>query len=242
MSKAMKDDVAIVLLHGAGLGAWIWDDVLENIAYRALAIDFPGRGIHADVPTKKLSLSKYVESVYTDLKQLRSRKIIIVAHSISGILGLELVNQLQDRLVGFIALGAVFPKADGSFISSMPRMNGIILRIMLSLAGTKPPNSAIESSLCVGLDKRHSQEVINRFIPESKKLYTDKVQKRLSIPHSLYVNLTQDRELTNKIQQQMMENLRPDQIVDLKSGHLPMLSKPSELARIVNNYAEFLCD
>ena len=238
----MKDDVTIVLLHGAGLGAWIWDDVLENLAYPALAIDFPGRGIHDDVSTKELSLTQYVASIYTDIKQLQSRKVIIVAHSISGILGLELANQLQDCLVGFIAIGAVFPKKAGSFISSMPRMNGIILRIMLSLAGTKPPRSVIQNSLCTDLDKRCSQEVINRFVPESKKIYTDKVQNTISIPHSLYVSLTQDRELNEKIQKQMMANLRPDQMIEMNSGHLPMLSKPSELARIVNNYAEFLCD
>jgi len=56
------------------------------------------------------------------------------------------------------------------------------------------------------------------------------------------VYLPQNRKLNSKIQKQMMEDPRPDQTVELNSGHLPMLSKPSELDQIMNNYTKFLCD
>lgn len=241
MNKEKKDEVTIVLLHGAGLGSWIWDDMLKNLAYPALAIDFLGRGAHVDISTKGLSLSQYVASILHDIQMVQSKNIILVAHSISGILAIEIANQLHDRLVGLVAIGAVFPQEKGSYVSSMPWVNGMILRLILHLAGTQPPDSAIRKTLCIDLSNQYAQEVIHRFIPESKKLYTDQVQTQFSFPHSLYVNLKQDQELTEKIQQQMVINLSPDQVLDLNTGHLPMLSRPKELARILNDYTDSRC-
>lgn len=238
MEISVEKDLGFVFIHGAGLGAWIWEDVINKISYPYLAIDFPGRGKHLQTATKGLPLEKYVEIVYTDLEKLAPKKVIIVAHSISGIIGIELADKLGDRLGGFIAVGAVIPKRNRSFISSLPKVNRIILQIMLMLAGTKPPESVIRSGLCEDLDEENTIEVINRFVPESKKLYTDRLQTRCSLPHSMYIQLTQDRELNAGIQKQMIANMNPNQVIDLNCGHLPMLSKPKELAHILNTYAK----
>ena len=63
MEKIKQSDIGYVFLHGAGLGAWIWDDIGEKLDYPFLAIDFPGRGKHISIATKTLSLKDYVESV-----------------------------------------------------------------------------------------------------------------------------------------------------------------------------------
>ena len=33
----------LLLLHGAGTGAWVWDELTKNLATPAVALDVPGR-------------------------------------------------------------------------------------------------------------------------------------------------------------------------------------------------------
>ncbi|MBW7476366.1 hypothetical protein K0T92_16655 [Paenibacillus oenotherae] len=136
--------------------------------------------------------------------------------------------------------GAAIPAANGSFLSCFPGVQGMFLRLMLTLAGTKPPAAAIRSGLCSELDEVLAAKVVESFVPESKRLYMDK-RRHSELPrHALYVQLKQDREFNAGMQQRMMENLQAAQAAVMDSGHLPMLSKPDELARICMQYADTL--
>ena len=237
MEIATKSDIGFVFLHGAGLGAWIWDDLIQKLEYPFFTIDLPGRGKHANVATKGLSLDNYVKSALSDIDQFNPDKLIIVAHSISGIIGLEIADALQKRVFGFIAISASIPAANGSFVSSLPFLAGVFLRLILTLAGTRPPVSAIRSGLCNDLNEKRSLEVINRFIPESKELYLDKLKAQNVPVNSMYVHLKKDKTLSEAMQKRMIANLRAKKIIDLDSGHLPMLGKPDELAHALNTFA-----
>ncbi len=78
MNKTKQDSIGFIFLHGAGLGAWIWDDLTKKIEYPSLAIDLPGRGKHASIATKGLSLDKYVEFVLSDIDKFSPKKLILV--------------------------------------------------------------------------------------------------------------------------------------------------------------------
>jgi len=236
MNKEPREEIGFVLLHGAGLGAWVWDDVREQLAYPSIAVDFPMRGTNVNTKNEDLTLQQYVESVASKIEHFSPEKIIIVAHSISGVLSLELAHLFQNRIVGFIAVGAAIPRERGSFLSSLPLLNRMVLKAVLSLLGTKPPVSSLQNGLCNDLDELKTMKVVNSFVPESKGLYTDKVRFRGRFPHSLYIRLTEDREFSESIQKDMIARFIPDDVEELNSGHLPMLSKPDELAMIMNNY------
>lgn len=237
MENHQQKDIGFVLLHGAGLGAWIWKDIVSQLEYPCLAIDLPGRGKHADIATTDLSLHQYVESVLFDINQFSPKKLIIVAHSISGVIGIEISNKLHNRVLGFIAIGASIPAAKGAYISTLPFFTGLFIRVMFMLAGTKPPASVIKGSLCNDIDDTSTSDIINNFTPESKKLYTDTLQTQGIPDNSLYVRLKKDKALNEDIQARMINNLHAQQVIEIDSGHLPMLSKPKELAHIVNTFA-----
>jgi pimeloyl-ACP methyl ester carboxylesterase len=240
MEIKSQKNIGFVLIHGAGLGAWIWEDLISNLGFPCLAIDLPGRGRHADIATSDLSLNQYVESVLFDINQFSPAKLIIVAHSISGIIGIEVSNKLQNRVVGFIAISASIPSMNNSYISSLPFFSGLFLRIMLKFAGTRPPASAIQGGLCNDLDDKSTSKIIDHFIPESKKLYTDKLRVQSIPDNSMYLHLKKDRALSEAIQVRMIKNLHAKQVIDIDSGHLPMFSKTKELAEILNTFASAL--
>ncbi|CAH1221811.1 2-succinyl-6-hydroxy-2, 4-cyclohexadiene-1-carboxylate synthase [Paenibacillus plantiphilus] len=233
-----SEAVGFVMLHGAGLGAWIWQDTVSRMEHPVLAIDLPGRGKHANTLTKELTFQQYVEAVLAEVDSFNPRKLILVCHSISGLIGLEIASLRKDRIVGFIAVGAAIPSGNGSFLSCIPGMQRAFLSVMLAVAGTKPPASAIRSGLCSDLDDHLAARVVERFVPESRKIYTEKLTRRGTPHNALYVLLKQDRQFQPSLQKRMAENLQASETAELDSGHLPMLSKPEELAQICKQYAE----
>lgn len=234
----MNEDVGFVMLHGAGLGAWIWRDVASRLEHPILAVNLPGRGEHSGTAVKHLSFRHYVDAVLAEIDRFQSRRLILVCHSISGLIGLEIAALRKERIIGFIAVGAAIPSGNGSFLSCLPGMQRTVLRLMLPLAGTKPPASVIRSGLCSDLPDELAAEVADRFVPESVNLYTDKLQRRGTPPNPLYLVLKQDREFNPRLQKRMAENMGAKAAAELDSGHLPMLSKPEELALICRQYAE----
>jgi len=237
MEKTNNEPLGFVFLHGAGLGSWIWEDVISKMEYPSLAIDFPGRGNHNNIKTKNLSLNKYVEFVLSDIDQFSPEKLIIVAHSISGNVALEIAHRRQNRIYGFVAISAAIPTKNNSYLSALPVIMNVFLRLMITLSGTQPPKSAIHNGLCSDLNERHRLNVINRYVPESKRLYTDRINTKDISVNSLYIRLKKDKAFSEKNQNKMIKNLQATKIINIDSGHLPMLSKPVELAQILNNFA-----
>ena len=49
--------MSFVLIHGAGLGASCWDELIPHLNTEALAVDLPGRGTRADVGLRAITLA-----------------------------------------------------------------------------------------------------------------------------------------------------------------------------------------
>jgi hypothetical protein len=61
--------------------------------------------------------------------------------------------------------------------------------------GTKPPDSAIRAGLCNDLSPEQALEIVRGFVPESIRVYTDRVDVSTPAVPKLYVKLTKDKEL-----------------------------------------------
>ncbi|WP_240041126.1 alpha/beta fold hydrolase [Paenibacillus ginsengarvi] len=164
------------------------------------------------------------------------RRFILVAHSLGGLLALQTAEAWKDRIVGFAAIGAVIPAKGGSFLSAMPFPKRLLLGAVLRLAGTKPPEAAIRQSLCSDLTPEQTEAVIREFVAESVRVYTDRIEAPAPEVPKLYVKLGQDRELSLAMQERMAANLDAHYIEQLATGHLPMLSKPDEVRRVLNDF------
>ena len=76
--------------------------------------------------------------------------------------------------------------------------------------------------------------MVNSFIPESSKLYTDKLKHSELPEYRLYVRTTNDKTFGIKLQ--MRASLSFGKVMEISSGHLPMISHAKELSEIVNNF------
>ncbi|SHE33157.1 Pimeloyl-ACP methyl ester carboxylesterase [Seinonella peptonophila] len=227
-----KQSVGLVCIHGAGLHSRIWSGLSEQLNLPVLAIDFP------TIPKKQLTLEEYTVYIQQQIQAWEIDKFVIIAHSIGGLLGLKIANMFQDRLVGFVAVGAAVPKKGGSFLSIFPFAKRVFMSLMLRIFGTKPPEAAIRQGLCNDLTNDQTADIINSFSPESIHLYIDNIEFSIPDVRKIYVKLMDDLEFSPLFQDQMIANLAPQSVEKLNTGHLPMLSNPQQLGLIINNFIE----
>lgn len=238
-SETENEHVGFALIHGAGLGGWIWREVTPRLEHPALAVDLPGRS-GSTAGGKNRTLDAYAASVEREIHERPVRRVVLVAHSIAGVVALEVAGRLGDRLVGLVAVGAAIPEGGGSFLSVLPMPQRIIMAGVLRLLGTRPPESAIRRSLCGDLAPGISDEVVRRFSPESRSLYFSRTDAAVPDVPAFYVRLTADKEFGVPLQDRMAANLRANRVTDIACGHMPMLSEPGALARILDQFARRL--
>jgi len=230
-----KNNPGIVLIHGAGLGSFIWNDIQPMLKYPALAVDFPKRGKNYK-DNCSLSFDDYLKFVIDQIENWNKNRLILVAHSIGGCIALRLVDYFGERILGILCIGAAIPKRGTSFSSclSFPQRN--ILPILLNIFGTKPPDKSIQNELCNDLTENQSSEIIVKFTPESKLLYITKIDYDHLPKETLYVKLTRDKAFSNVVQRKMAQNLGTKNIIEFECGHLPMLGQPIKLAKVLNDF------
>lgn len=232
-------DKGFIFIHGAGLGSFIWDDVITLLKYPALSVNFPHRN-DFNITTSKLRFDDYSNSVIEQISQFSCSKLIIVTHSIGGCIGLKVAKHFGERVAGFVAIGSAIPLQEKSFISCLPFPQKMILPVIMKLAGTKPPVKSIENGLCNDLNSKQKEMVIRNFTAESRFLYTDNCNAGIPNTDRIYIKMTLDKEFPVSLQNQMADNLKASQTETIESGHLPMMSKPVKLGEILNTFIDSL--
>lgn len=234
----MTDVIGLGFVHGAGLGGWIWADLAAALDVPHVSTDLPAReGEPAE--RMNLRLDDYADTVLAQLDGLQAERVVLVAHSLGGVVGLQVAHRLGDRLAGFVGVSAAIPKDGGSLVSALPMPKRLVVGALMRVLGTKAPESAIRRGLCNDLSSEQADEVVRRFAPESRAVYFSRTDAAVPEVPRLYVRLTDDKEFDGRMQDTMAANLRAD-VRELDSGHLPMLSKPKELARILNEFCTTL--
>lgn len=224
-------ELGIVFIHGAGLGGWIWRDVLKNINLPRICADYTT--LH-EKTRRNPTLDDYVNLVYKQIQELQVDKVVVVSHSIGGVVGAELVRKLGDRAVIFIGVCAAIPKPGGNFVSTLPFPQKLIMPIILKLAGTKPPESAIRSGLGSNLKKVQTDEIVTNFQQESIHLYIDRISyDSLPTIPMYYLRTTQDKNFGTNMQDTIINNLPHAKTFDIPSGHMPMLSHPELVSKYI---------
>lgn len=228
-SEKTSQKIAIVYLSGAGLVPTIWDGV------RAKAIVPDAVLTHSRGATT--TLKSVVEDVLGQTQKLDATQYVIVAHSLGGVIGVELARALGSKFGGLVAISATIPAPGKSFVDTLPFPQNFVMPLLLNVAGTKPPASAIRKSLCSDLNDQQASEVISAFTPEPRSLYIDKTSvSELPTSQYLYVRTLQDKQTLLALQSNMAKQLPGAKIADIVGGHLAMISHPDKLAEIINNF------
>lgn len=218
----------VTLLHGAGTGGWVWDRVRPLVHGDCIAPDVPSRS--PDV-TPALCASRLLASI----GERSAPRVVLVMHSLAGVLAGDLGQLLGPRLAACVYVSAIVPGEGSTFTKAVGFPGRLVLPILFRLNpnGLRPSGQMIRSELCGDLSAADADMVVERYQPEFPGLYRSKVGAPPSC-RSAYVTLSQDASVPPKLQEQMAARLPNPTIHRIESGHLPMLSRPTELAAVIN--------
>lgn len=213
----------LLFLSGAGLPGWIWDDVRAALPTSTVAT-YPSTG----------GLQDYVTKVLDEAPE----RFTVVAHSIGGVVASQLVAQAPDRVDGLLAVAASIPRPGQSFLSALPFPQKLIVRAVIRLAGTKPPEKVIRAGVAAGLEESLVDRIVREFSPESAALYRDTVAERTFPARRGYLTTTADKEFPVALQEVYAKNLDPTWTHSLPTGHLPMLASPGDFSLALKTFLE----
>ena len=229
----MSNKTTVVFLHGAGTGAWIWERVINELPVPAIALNVPGRSPEA-------TPERCADALVAELNQREIGSVILVLHSLAGVLAPGLVARLGARVKRCIFVAAVIPPSGGSFVDALGFVNRLILRILFKLnpKGLTPSPSMLRTELCSDLSLQDSEQIISRYTPEMPGLYLTPVGKFSPLPNATYIKLLKDQSLPPARQEMMLTRLSQPIVRELATGHMPMLAAPTALANLIMKETE----
>jgi pimeloyl-ACP methyl ester carboxylesterase len=223
------NDQTVVLLHGAGVGAWIWDRVTPLISAPTFSLDVPGRSRDATPAT-------CASSIVDTLDGRGISRVVLVMHSLAGVLAGELGKRLHDRLATCIYVSAVIPGEGSTFVKAVGLPGRLLLPLLFRMKpnGLRPSASMLRKELCTDLVEQDCAMILQRYEAEFPGLYLSPVAGPPAC-RSAYVRLLKDASLSPARQSTMIGRLHIPQVWEIDAGHLAMLSRPKELAAVIND-------
>jgi pimeloyl-ACP methyl ester carboxylesterase len=219
----------ILLIAGLWLDGSVWKDVgsaLESLGHRPVPLTLPGQGDGAACAT----LEDQVAAVLTAVDSA-SQRPMVVGHSAACTLAWLAADARPER-VAKVALIGGFPSADGQPYADFFELKDGVMPF--------PGWGAFEGPDSADLDEQARRTIASAAIPVPAGVATGVVrladERRFDVPAVLVCpefTPAQAREWIDAGDVPELAKAKHLEIVDIDSGHWPMLSRPTELARLL---------
>lgn len=127
-----------VLVHGAWQGGWCWEFLakeLHKLGHTVSCLDLPGHGKNS-FPLSKVTYDVYYQCLEDEIKKYDD--MVLVAHSMSGILAAPLLDRYSDR-ISHLFLIAAFVAQNGQSLLDIAIAGGPseIPKLLLQMKKTR---------------------------------------------------------------------------------------------------------
>lgn len=240
-----------VLVHGAWHGGWCWRrvvDALHGAGHRAHAVTLTGLGERAHLLSSLITLETHIEDVANAIEAEEFGDVVLAVHSYAGMIGTAIADRMPQRLKHLVYVDAVVPKQGESWSSTHASATR---EARLAAAQASPDHSFPPPDPAVfGLAAEDHEWVRRRQTPHPGHTYQaplDFDPRRVASVPRTFVDCVKPRLGT-------IDSIRPrvrdanfwdgawmagggSRVVELQTGHDPMVSAPAELARILMDCA-----
>jgi pimeloyl-ACP methyl ester carboxylesterase len=105
----MSERPTLVLVHGAGDTSLVWQRVQRLLVSPSIAVDLPGRRDRpADIT--RVTIRDAVDSIERDVNSVTDGQVVLVAHSMFGVVLPSLAGRLGDRVDHLVFVAGVSAK------------------------------------------------------------------------------------------------------------------------------------
>lgn len=240
----------IVLLPGYGTASPVLDfePLVKELSpyYRVVVIEPFGYGLSDDTDKVRTS-QNIVDEIHECLQKLNIKKYTLMGHSISGIYGLEYVNQYEKEVQAFVGIDTSVPQqeTDELPVSSLQLLNQSgFYRLLLKVN----PDQLVMPNVDQQTKDQIKMLTFRNFLNESQASEAEnftnnfKNAERLHFPKRLPVvfylaDQTEEETPSWKpMHEELMKNVDHGKVVTFKGGHYLHHTKSKEIADDVREF------
>lgn len=237
--KNNKQKPCYILLHGAWHASWCWRYIVPLLmeeGYSVYAPDLPGHGMH-EHHCFDINLNTYLIAI-TDLIHAINRPVILVGHSMAGVIISQLAENMPNDIQQLIYVAAFVPKNEQCLLEQAKQSRSTMIAAEM-LIDSKQNEIVLKSSANLKALFYHqctSEDVsfaLSQLQKEPFQPFIDSIHitsERFGRIKKRYIECTEDRVLMLK-DQRRIQRLLSCEVVSLASDHSPFFSHPIELAQ-----------
>ncbi|WP_030759162.1 MULTISPECIES: alpha/beta fold hydrolase [unclassified Streptomyces] len=230
--------VNFVLVAGARLGAWAWDEVapcLRAAGHGVYPLTLSGLADKRGVPAGQAT---HVQDIVAEVERQDLRDVVLVGHSYSGIPVGQAAERIGDRLARAVFVDSNVPTDGESFVSAWPDGGAAVKASITANGGFWPlaPASHYDGE---GLTDEQIARLVRGSTPHPGATLTEPavLARPLGELPATYIlcalagadpeDAEPDKDVAELLDSKHWRLIRMD------TGHWPMFSQPRELAQIL---------
>jgi pimeloyl-ACP methyl ester carboxylesterase len=224
-----------VLVPGAWLGAWAWEDVASRLraaGHDAVPLSLSGLAEKRDVPNSDIGLDTHVQDIVSAVEDGDLRDVILVGHSYSGIPVGQAATLIGDRLRRVVFVDSNVP-TDGEAFAGIGEGLAKFETALAANDGYWAPLTAPDYAE-QGLSDEAIERIVTGSTPHPGHTLTDPATLTRSLAELpvTYIKCLLDGDVPSD---DVIELLKSDQwtLVEMNTGHWPMFSEPQALAQVL---------
>jgi pimeloyl-ACP methyl ester carboxylesterase len=220
-------DVTIVLVHGAGHTAAIWQEMQASLDQPSVAVNLPGRcGQAGDVAGMTIDLA--ARSVVADIETSTKGDVVLVGHSIAGTILPSVAASLPSRIrhllfvAGITAHEGQLP-AEIFAPDLVAAMTSMLGQLRATYAGLPYEQ----------LDRKTAHQLDSLNLSCEPMRWADLPS---AVPRT-FVRSLRDELQSRDVQRSLAVACGAQRVIDIDSNHTPATDAPAALAAIVSDIA-----
>lgn len=226
-----------VLVAGAWLDSSAWDEVaaeLRAAGHGVHPLTLSGLGEKRETPAGTPGQQTHVEDIVGAVDRLGLRDVVLVGHSYSGIPVGQAAERIGQRLNRVVFVDASVPADGESFVSGWPDGRAAVEAAIAANDGCWPP---LEAADCAGqgLTGEQTDRLLAGTAPHPGATLTEPavLARPLGELPATYVKCLLDGAEPGPDVARLLATGRDWRLTTLDTGHWPMFSAPSDLARVL---------
>ncbi len=232
----------LLLLHGSGGDGSVWGYQIRGLkdVCRIIIPDLPGHGRSDKIPHAQISVESYAEWLYTFIKALQLKNIVLAGHSLGGAVVQQYAHDHPEKLSAIVLIGTGLRfEFAGQYVNLI--LNDFNKAVEISCAQayfSKIPADLWEKGF--SMLTRNGQTALHNDMFACSKFDSSKWIDQIICP--TYIICGQEDRITPiTLSKELAERLKTCKLITIpQSGHMVMAESHkrfnSEIEKIIRSY------